>query len=239
MYIKVCTTFNIADTSQYLIYAGRLQLNGWNPYETSHRINQVVVPYGYTDPRLGQDIALVKLATPVKWSDHIQPVCLPNGDVRFPAGTKCTITGWGDIRDGVSLQGVGTLQQVQVPIIDQSACQEMFQIQATEQVNIRFDMLCAGFQEGGKDSCQGDSGGPLVCQTSSGIWLQVGIVSFGLGCAQPNRPGVYARVSAFFNFIQSNVKGLQLHSAADHYWSGWLVTLTKTVIALTFAQLLK
>lgn len=54
----------------------------------------------------------------------------------------------------VSLQGVGTLQQVQVSIIDQAACQEMFHIQASEQVNIRYDMLCAGFQEGGKDSCQ-------------------------------------------------------------------------------------
>lgn len=49
---------------------------------------------------------------------------------------------------------MGTLQQVQVPIIDQSACQEMFQIQPTEEVNIRYDMLCAGFQQGGKDSCQ-------------------------------------------------------------------------------------
>ncbi|KAK2866005.1 hypothetical protein Q7C36_002061 [Tachysurus vachellii] len=230
---------NPSDTSQYVIYAGRLQLNGWNPYESTHRVNRVVVPYGYTDPQLGQDIALVELTTPVSWSNHVQPVCLPNADVSFPGGTMCTITGWGDIRDGVSLQGVGTLQQVQVPIIDQAACQDMFQIQATEQVNIRFDMLCAGFQQGGKDSCQGDSGGPLVCQTSSGIWMQVGIVSFGLGCAQPNRPGVYARVSAFSNFIQSNVQGIQLRSTADHNWTGWLIILTRTVIALTMAQLLR
>lgn len=89
-----------SDTFQYVIYAGRLQLNGWNPYETSHRISRVVVPYGYTDPRLGQDIALVELATPVTWSDHVQPVCLPDADVTFAGGMTCTITGWGDIRDG-------------------------------------------------------------------------------------------------------------------------------------------
>lgn len=89
-----------SDTSQYIIYVGRLQLNGWNPYETSHKIKRVVVPYGYTDPQLGQDIALVELKSPVTWSDHVQPVCLPNADVSFPGGMLCTITGWGDIRDG-------------------------------------------------------------------------------------------------------------------------------------------
>lgn len=95
--------FSPSDTSQYVIYVGRLQLNGWNPFESSYRINRVVVPYGYTDPRLGKDIALVELASPITWSDYVQPVCLPNGDVSFSGGTQCTITGWGDIRDGGEL----------------------------------------------------------------------------------------------------------------------------------------
>lgn len=86
-----------------MIYVGRLQLNGWNPNESSYRINRVVVPYGYTDPQLGKDIALVELASPVTWSDYVQPVCLPNADVSFSGGTQCTITGWGDIRDGGEL----------------------------------------------------------------------------------------------------------------------------------------
>lgn len=89
-----------SDTGSYTIYVGRQSLNGWNPYERSYRISQVVVPYGYTDPLFGQDIALVKLNSPVTFSDHIQPICVPNSDTQFPAGTLCTITGWGDIRDG-------------------------------------------------------------------------------------------------------------------------------------------
>lgn len=60
----------------------------------------MVVPLGYTDPRLGQDIALVELATPIVWSDRIQPVCLPYASAEFNSDMKCMITGWGDIRDG-------------------------------------------------------------------------------------------------------------------------------------------
>ncbi|XP_076843999.1 serine protease 33 [Brachyhypopomus gauderio] len=230
---------NPRDISSYVIYAGRQSLNGWNPYMSMTRVTQVVVPYGYTDPQLGQDIALVKLSSPVIWSDHIQPICVPDSDLVFQAGTVCTITGWGDIRDGVSLQGAGNLQQVQVPIIDQSACQEMFQIGAMEQVNVRFDMLCAGYQEGGKDSCQGDSGGPLVCQTSNGTWVQAGIVSFGLGCAEPNRPGVYARVSAFSSFVKTNIQGIQLYGGARQNWAGWVAMLTRTLFALAMTLLLR
>lgn len=63
----------------------------------------------------------------------------------------------------VSLQGVGTLQQVEVPIIDQTSCQNMFQIQPSEDVTITNDMICAGYQEGGKDSCQVKCVHALVC----------------------------------------------------------------------------
>lgn len=54
----------------------------------------------------------------------------------------------------VALQGVGTLQEVQVPIISQSSCQEMYSLDPNAQVDILYDMICAGYQEGGKDSCQ-------------------------------------------------------------------------------------
>lgn len=225
---------SLSDVSSYTIYAGRLKLNGWNAHETSHRISNIMVPFGYTDPQLGQDIALVMLSSPVVWSEVVQPICLPDSDMQFAEGTLCTITGWGDIRDGVSLQGVGTLQQVQVPIIGQSACQEML---GGGKFNILHDMICAGYKEGGKDSCQGDSGGPLVCLSGSGNWVQAGIVSFGLGCAQPNQPGVYARVSAFTPFIQDNVKGLRLYSAAQQNWSGWIVMLIRTISVLVVVLL--
>ena len=65
-------------------------------------------------------------------------------------------------------------------------------------------MICAGLPEGGIDSCQGDSGGPLVVN-DAGTWKQVGVVSFGRGCAAPDADGVYARVTEFIAWITQRV----------------------------------
>nr|XP_020461904.1 serine protease 33-like [Monopterus albus] len=215
---------NPSDVSSYIIYVGRFQLNADNPYMSSRRVVQVLIPSGYTEPQTGRDLALVQLSSPVSWSDHVHPVCLPASYISFPSGTICTVTGWGNIRQDVPLQGVGTLQEVQVPIISQSSCQRMYQ-QSGAQVDILSDMICAGYQEGGKDSCQGDSGGPLVCKMSNGTWVQAGVVSFGEGCANANQPGVYARLTSYSSFISSYIPEIKLYDRADQKWSERTVVL--------------
>ncbi|XP_048848170.1 serine protease 33-like isoform X2 [Brienomyrus brachyistius] len=223
----------LADVSSYRLYMGRHQLSGTNHHEVSSRVRRVVVPAGYTNPQEGQDVALVQLATPVQWSNWIQPVCLPSDGAVFPNGIQCYVTGWGHIREGVSLPGVGTLQEVQVRIIRQMSCQKMYQVLpfTSDQVDILPDMICAGFPEGGRDSCQGDSGGPLVCPMVNGTWVQAGVVSFGQGCAQPNRPGIYAKVSSFASFIRSTVPEIQLHSAALRAQAWNLAVLAAAVLS--------
>ncbi|XP_032030156.1 enteropeptidase [Hylobates moloch] len=89
------------------------------------------------------------------------------------------------------------LQEAAVPLLSNEKCQQQM-----PEYNITENMICAGYEEGGIDSCQGDSGGPLMCQENN-RWFLAGVTSFGYKCALPNRPGVYARVSRFTEWIQS------------------------------------
>ncbi|XP_041699880.2 serine protease 33 [Coregonus clupeaformis] len=229
---------NPFDVSGYTLYVGRHQLNGFNPNEMSHRVKRIVIPSSYSDPNFGQDMALVQLQSPVVWSAFVRPICLPDAWTLFPGGLLCYVTGWGNIRDGVPLGGVGTLQQVKVPIISSSSCQMMYSLNPPVTVNILSDMICAGYQEGGRDSCQGDSGGPLVCQMVNGTWVQAGVVSFGLGCANANQPGVYAKVSTFSSFIRSNIPEISLYGRAGPNWASSLAVLASSLATLLMGQLL-
>lgn len=109
VYVRVCLSVSFPlsyhlhspyDVSSYIIYVGRHQLNGWNPFEVSRRIRRVVIPPEYSDPQEGDDIALVQLDSEVKLDERIQPICLPGANTLFPSGMQCTTTGWGHIRDG-------------------------------------------------------------------------------------------------------------------------------------------
>ncbi|XP_076227652.1 trypsin-1 [Nomia melanderi] len=89
--------------------------------------------------------------------------------------------------------GAGTyLRHVHLPLIPPEKCRID---NVDEKVNI-----CAGVEEGGKDSCQGDSGGPLLCNGT-----QVGIVSWGFGCARPGLPGVYTRLDVYLDWINQSL----------------------------------
>ena len=92
------------------------------------------------------------------------------------------------------------LQWVEVPLVTNAQCFQNY----NGYIGITSSMICAGYPEGGKDSCQGDSGGPLICN-EGGKAVLTGVVSVGLGCAAPNFPGIYARVTAVLNWIENNM----------------------------------
>lgn len=167
----------------------------------SHVVEQVVVHPDYTDGQAA-DIALLKLVTPV--SDAVPVIALADAQVMAASGMpgdNATVTGWGNTSN-TSDVFPRLLQQVDLPLVSNETCNrpESYngQVQGTE--------ICAGFSAGGKDSCQGDSGGPLFVN-HLGSPVQVGIVSYGEGCALPDKFGVYARVSEFNTWVNGVLAG--------------------------------
>ncbi|XP_063286938.1 uncharacterized protein LOC134572067 [Pelobates fuscus] len=196
-----------SNPKDFVVYLGMYQLSGNSPHKQSATVEKIILNELFTSTGSRGDIALVKLSNPVSYNNYILPICLPGSFDNFPSGLECWVTGWGDVNYGVVLSLPKTLQNVEIPLIDHSSCDEMYHIGSSlswSETIVQEEKICAGYKEGGKDSCQGDSGGPLVCNVD-GIWIQAGIVSWGKGCAFANRPGVYTLVPAFELWIKNYV----------------------------------
>uniref|UniRef100_A0A674IXH8 Peptidase S1 domain-containing protein n=1 Tax=Terrapene triunguis TaxID=2587831 RepID=A0A674IXH8_9SAUR len=92
-----------------------------------------------------------------------------------------------------------SLQEAVLPVIPHEQCRSP----ELHGARITADMLCAGYLEGGTDACQGDSGGPLVCEEQGRATLR-GIVSWGVGCGEQDKPGVYTNVARYLDWIQGH-----------------------------------
>jgi len=143
------------------------------------------------------DIAIVKLATPVQFNNNIQPICLPSSSSDNAAdGSFGIVSGWGALGEG--MEGSKELRQVTLPVVSSASCSVPYRsLNSTTN-------FCAGYTEGGKDSCQGDSGGPFFFKKSQGFVLY-GVVSSGIGCARVGVPGLYTRVSNYLPWISSTI----------------------------------
>ncbi|MBI1297670.1 trypsin-like serine protease [bacterium] len=164
-------------------------------------VSQIIMHPAYTGTSFDFDIALLRLAEPAILTSRVQPVSLAarTSQTLYQPGTVATVTGWGTRAFGVA-DFPDELYEVGVPIVTNQACEASYA--PTYGAGIIGDsMLCAGLPEGGKDACQGDSGGPLVVPNGQNGWLQVGVVSWGEGCAEPGFPGVYASVPYLHNWL--------------------------------------
>ncbi|XP_066271809.1 trypsin-3-like [Branchiostoma lanceolatum] len=144
------------------------------------------------------DIALVKLDRPAAIWPRVNTACLPEGEENIPRDDLMTVTGWGHVEETAGTSSFRKLNQVRVPYIPTCVCNGP----GFYNGNITANMFCAGYEEGGKDSCGGDSGGPMVARDGVGApYRVVGVVSWGVGCAQRRRPGVYVPVYRYMDWI--------------------------------------
>lgn len=164
----------------------------------------MVVHRDYNPETFENDIALLELESKFEVQPHVIPICLPeiNSKEEY-VGKIGHVAGWGKLSYGGPVPSI--LQVVKLPVIPNSQCQRMF-LTAGHHKIIRNTFLCAGYNDGGKDSCEGDSGGPLMIQEENGRWTLIGTVSHGIKCAEPNLPGVYMRTSAYRPWIDSIIR---------------------------------
>ncbi|XP_066973537.1 trypsin-1-like [Macrobrachium rosenbergii] len=165
----------------------------------TYGVKKIIMHPQFNSSTLDYDAALIQLSAPIAFpaDNRIAPICLPTTASLYESVTA-TVTGWGTLSSGGSQPYV--LYEVDVPTMSNAVCNQSYVNQITPR------MICAGVA--GKDSCQGDSGGPMVTNSQSGTYMeQIGIVSWGYGCAAPNYPGVYSRVTEFTAWIKTNTLG--------------------------------
>ncbi|EFX87193.1 hypothetical protein DAPPUDRAFT_312667 [Daphnia pulex] len=199
------TYANLLPASKYQIKLGVHFLNKTtNDAQQSRNVNQIKIheEYGFDDDgNPHNDIAILTLSSPVEYTDTISPVCLVPSCLNDESGQAVIAMGWGHTTAGGSNSDY--LRFAQLSTVSDAKCRKS---------HGRFfngeHMFCA-FKEG-QDTCQYDSGGPLVIENKSQDdkscrFMQVGIVSFGDGCAK-GVPGVYTRVKKYLPWIEKNSK---------------------------------
>lgn len=197
----VLTAAHCVNSPRVLIDPKRLDvIAGTLEYRTGGQrtdVDKIIVHPKWNQAQFDFDAALLKLKTPVTLVQPLKPIA-PNGTLA--EGPTVRVTGWGATSQG----GPGSLKllTVDVPVISNAECNkpESYDGRVTAQ------MFCAGAREGGLDSCQGDSGGPVMAEISDSK-LIVGIVSWGFGCAQALKYGVYTRVTTVSQWAADTMAG--------------------------------
>jgi len=185
----------------FKVRAGEYELNVDDGTEQERTVTNIAFHPNYNTTSFENDVVVMTLNAPLTLNAQVNTIDL-NDQAACPTdGLMCTVAGWGKLEyNGAAPK---TPMKVSVPVISSAKC-----VQAYHELNptlaVSGDIhVCAVTEKGGQDACAGDSGGPFVC-TCGDKQVQAGIVSWGVGCARPDAPGVYARVSRFMEFIKSN-----------------------------------
>ncbi|KAA8589357.1 hypothetical protein FQN60_012722 [Etheostoma spectabile] len=189
----VMTAGHCIGSRTYRVVLGDYDLTKEESYEQIRGVETIVVHPGWNSNCLscGNDIAMIKLASPAVVNDKVQPSCVPPSGEIAPHNDPCYITGWGRLYSGGPI--ASKLQQALLPVVGHSVC-----------------------SSSGWWGSSGDSGGPLNCKGADGRWYVQGVTSFvsSLGCNTPMKPTVFTRTSSFTKWI-SDVSFLQYRWATN------------------------
>ncbi|MDR7280788.1 S1 family peptidase [Catenuloplanes atrovinosus] len=164
------------------------------------RVTRAIVAPGFTQVTDGDDWALLRL------DRELRLPTIPVNDAPGYDTGRFTVIGWGATAEDQAQQR--RLRYVEVPLVADRRC-----VAAYREAGYTYrpdEMLCAGYPEGPRrDACYGDSGGPLVRRDPYGGWRQVGVVSWGIGCARPGLAGVYTQLSTHAPDLRAALSALR------------------------------
>lgn len=162
-------------------------------------VSSAIIHPQFDSVTFDNDIALLKVNQPFKLNSEFSKVgvvCLEPEVEALPYDIA-TICGFGS--KVFQQETSSRLYKTDIAIIDQRTCNSSFDNTITD------NMICAGGMIANKrDSCSGDSGGPLHLEVDDHTTL-IGVVSFGNNCAKSGFPGIYTRVSNYYDWILENI----------------------------------
>lgn len=159
---------------------------------TIHAVSNIILHENYNPTTSDFDLAVLKVNPPFKYDNETQPLTIAKDD-----STKNDfglVAGWGyfmSFNPVLSRQ----LQYIYLPKIDKDECRKKY----GKQFPVTNTQVCYGLENGGEDTCKGDSGGPMVNTDE----VLIGLTSWGIGCAQPNNPGVYTDAILLRDWIKN------------------------------------
>ena len=164
------------------------------------KVAEIVINRSWNRPTFTNDLALLRLSDSLSNVVPLRPLQPQEADPLASEGVLAVVSGWGLTQESGAPSD--TLQHVGVQIVSNVICNapQAYGGRITD------EMLCAGFVQGGRNLCQGDSGGPLMAFDRKGGYVLAGVVSWGEGCARPNKFGVYSRVALFSQWIAETAK---------------------------------
>ncbi|KAI4790715.1 hypothetical protein KUCAC02_034454 [Chaenocephalus aceratus] len=186
---------------RFSVILGKNMMNESDPtVEQTFRVEEIILHDGFIQngENFNNDIALLKLRARsgqcAEESSSVKSVCLPPPQQNLQPGVSCEIAGYGKEKFGLWYKSQ-FLREAQVKLIADDVCRNYYGNMLSD------NMFCAGRPDWSQDACEGDSGGPLVCEVGSTLFL-FGVISWGDGCAQENRPGVYTTVTNYNQWIE-------------------------------------
>ncbi|KAJ8011447.1 hypothetical protein DPEC_G00058310 [Dallia pectoralis] len=189
----------LTNSQRFSVRLGDYERTHFEGTEVNVQVSKTFSHPEFNKETVDNDIALLRLSSPVTFTKYILPICLPGralaeGTLHLN-GTRTVVTGWG--KQEQNYTGFSSaLSYIQVPLVEREEC-------AQHMVNhVTANMLCAGVIGRREDACEGDSGGPMVTLYRN-TWFLLGLVSWGEGCGVRTKLGIYTKVSNYIKWIDS------------------------------------